>query len=83
MSYDEIARCALRYVIARGEANGNDEVGAAEAVLRARVALAECLLQSGWTPDKQTEAALMRDLQVLDQPVGSFENHPELHKQTG
>ena len=50
-------------------------------VLWARVALAECLMQTGWSPDRKTEAALLLDLELLDEPHGSFERTPALHTQ--
>ena len=74
MSYDDIAECAAEYASARERIGADTHVLADyEAVLRARVALAECLLRAGWTPPQQTQHLLTLDRQLLAQPNGSIE----------
>ncbi|MGI8700823.1 MAG: hypothetical protein ACR2JU_06400 [Nocardioidaceae bacterium] len=73
-NYDEIAACAAEYASARERlAADTDALTDFEAVLRARVALAECLVRAGWTPPQQAAHLLMLDRQVLAEPLGSFE----------
>ncbi len=46
-----------------------------KAILRARVALAECLLRAGWTPPQPAQHHLMIDRQLLADPTRSLEAH--------
>ena len=74
MNYDDITDCAAEYASAREQiAAGTHVLADYEAVLRARVALAECLLRAGWTPQLQTQHLLTLDRQLLAQPNGSIE----------
>ena len=74
MSYDDIAECAAQYACARERiGSGTHVLADYEAVLRARVALAECLLRAGWTPPQKTQDLLTLDRQLLAQPNGSIE----------
>ena len=73
-AYDEIAACAAEYSSARERlAADTDALTDYEAVLRTRVALAECLLRAGWTPPQETQHFLMLDRQLLAEPTGGFE----------
>lgn len=75
-TYDDIVACAATYAQARAELN--DGVFAAkEAVLRARVGLAECLVEAGWQPDDDALALLRLDQQLLDQRVGKGEQEQQ------
>ena len=74
MSYDDIAECAAQYASARDRISADTHVLADyQAVLRARVALAECLLSAGWTPPQRSQHLLTLDRQLLAQPNGSIE----------
>lgn len=70
-NYEEIAACAAEYASARERLA--DVLAEYEAVLRARVALAECLMRAGWTPPQQAQHLLMLDRQLLAEPLGSLE----------
>jgi len=73
-NYDEIAACAAEYASACERLAANtDALTDYEAVLRARVALAECLVSAGWTPSEQAQHLLMFDRQLLAEPMGSLE----------
>jgi hypothetical protein len=73
-NYEEIAACAAEYSSALERlAADTDALADYEAVLRARVALAECLLRAGWTPPQKTQHFLMLDRQLLAEPTGGFE----------
>lgn len=71
-TYDDIAACAATYAQARTELD-QGVFAANEAVLRARVGLAECLVEAGWRPDGDVLALLRLDQQLLDQKVGTEE----------
>jgi hypothetical protein len=72
--YDEIAVCAAEYACARERLDTDtDALTDDEAVVRTRVALAECLLRAGWTPPQGTQHVLMLDRQLLAEPTGGFE----------
>lgn len=72
-SYDEIAACAAAYQRAMADSKGAQDVAAAEAVLRARVNLAGCLVAAGWTPSPALRAQLDTDRDLLLQPSGAWE----------
>ena len=73
-NYMEIAACAAEYSSALERlAADTDALADYEAVLRARVALAECLLRAGWTPPQKTQDFLMLDRRLLAEPTGGFE----------
>jgi hypothetical protein len=75
-NYEEIAACAAEYSSARERLAANTDTDALadyEAVLRTRVALAECLLRAGWTPPQETQHFLMLDRRLLAEPIGGFE----------
>jgi hypothetical protein len=73
-NYEEIAACAGEYSSARERlAADTDALADYEAVLRTRVALAECLLRAGWTPPQETQDFLMLDRRLLAEPTGGFE----------
>jgi hypothetical protein len=74
-SYDDIAACAARYAEARRHLVAADEsLQDYEAVLRSRVALAECLIASGWTPPEDVQHLLALDRQLLAEPRGVMES---------
>ena len=65
-SYDDIAACAAQYAVARDRQAADTEVRHDyEAFLRARVALAECLVASGWSPPVEVQHLLALDRQLL------------------
>jgi hypothetical protein len=75
-SYDDIAACAANYSAAWTELT-QDETDALryyETVLRARVALAECLIHAGWTPPDEATQLLSIDRQLLAEPHGVVED---------
>lgn len=71
--YDQVARCAVAYLDARQRGRVEGTLAAADAVLQARVLLAESLVECGWTPPAQVDAALTGDRAVLLQGVGVSE----------
>jgi hypothetical protein len=78
-SYDDIAECAALYAAAREQlAEESEALGDFEAVLRARVALAECLIGAGWSPPEPVEHLLALDRQLLSEPSGVLEGGVEV-----
>ena len=73
-SYDDIAACAVQYAAARAELAADTEaLHDYEAVLRTRVALAECLIAGGWLPPEEVQHLLTLDRQLLAEPRGVME----------
>lgn len=73
-SYDDMAACASEYAVARALlATDSDALVDYEAVLRARVALAECLIASGWSPPVEVQQLLALDRRLLAEPHGVIE----------
>jgi hypothetical protein len=78
-NYDDIAACAVRYAAARAELAGDiASLGDYEAVLRTRVALAECLIAGGWLPPEEVQQLLALDRQLLAEPPGAMEGDSPL-----
>ncbi|GAC1439511.1 MAG: hypothetical protein NVSMB55_01200 [Mycobacteriales bacterium] len=76
-TYDNIAVCAARYAEARDLLRASpEELSAYEAVLLTRVALAECLIASGWSPPNEMQQLLVQDRQLLAEPRGAIEREP-------
>ena len=74
MTYKPIAECALRYAAALDELRGcGCRIERYEAVLAARLELANCLTQAGWTPAPAIERALAHDRMVLRETCGPWE----------
>jgi hypothetical protein len=70
-SYDDIATCAAEDAATRGRlAADTDALTDYEAVLRARVALAECMVAASWTPIVRRPAP---PGELLTEPPGSLE----------
>jgi hypothetical protein len=76
-SYDAIARSAGAYLLAKEAADLSVRLGASEDVLRARLALAECLMGVGWRPTADILAMIHRDEELLLQSNGALD--PPLH----
>jgi hypothetical protein len=73
-SYDDLAACAARYAAAREQlTEASDALRHFEAVLRARVTLAECLIAAGWSPPEGVEHLLAIDRQLLSESHGAIE----------
>ncbi|MDT7570556.1 MAG: hypothetical protein QOE05_730 [Actinomycetota bacterium] len=72
-SYDEIVACADRYRDALLAADLPTRLGASEDVLRARLALAECLMDAGWMPTARNLAAIHQDEELLLQSNGALD----------
>jgi hypothetical protein len=79
-SYDAIARSAGAYLLATEAADLSERLGASEDVLRARLALAECLMDVGWRPTDHILAVIHRDEELLLQSNGALD--PPLHVAT-
>ena len=74
MTYDRIAKCALTYAAAVAAVQGcGCRIERYEAVLAARLALANCLTQAGWTPAPALERSLAYDTLVLREACGPWE----------
>jgi hypothetical protein len=72
-SYDAIAERAQSYRATTEAVDLSVRLGASEDVLRARLALAECLMDVGWRPSPQILASIQRDEDLLMQSNGALE----------
>jgi hypothetical protein len=72
--WDAIATSALAYAATMDATDLNVRLGASEDVLRARLALAEALMNAGWRPDGSVLASIHRDEALLQQSNGVLEN---------
>lgn len=83
ISYEHIARCATAYAEAVRRVQQDHDVQLSEDVIRARLVLADCLRDAGWTPHLDVEARLLHDQEVLGLAIGSFELTPDFHRTEG
>lgn len=72
-SYDDIAACAAAYASARLDSDYSTGITPYEAVLEARVRLADCLIEAGWTASPEVARLLDLDRSLLEQARGSIE----------
>ena len=71
--YDEIAACADVYRDAMRALDLATRLGASEDVLRARLALAACLMDAGWQPTGPILATIHRDEELLRESNGALD----------
>jgi hypothetical protein len=79
-SYEEIVACADLYRDALLAADLPTRLGASEDVLRARLALAECLMNVGWQPTARILAIINRDEDLLRESNGALDPSDGWHE---
>ena len=71
--YDAIADAAIAYGRSRVANDTTASLPTAEDVLRARQALAQCLIDVGWQPTEPMFDSIRRDAELLRQSNGGLE----------
>jgi hypothetical protein len=79
-SYGEIVACADLYRDALQAADLLTRLGASEDVLRARLALAECLMNIGWQPTARLLAIIHSDEELLRESNGALDPSDGWHE---